>query len=202
MKMRLHRARRFLAREMEREADAAALGAAALLFSAGSMAWAEEFDETLTLDSESLTLRNLIGEIQVRGPHVMQGYWNRPEDTEAVFTEDGWFKTGDLVALGAEAGVLKPVGRELGAAVGHVPAAEDTELEHLLRGQLRRLPPEVVPGRRPQAVDRGTPLDHVQVDLELAWLALDVAELDIRELERSRDLQVLSVERLVDLVGR
>ncbi|MCF0253864.1 MAG: AMP-binding protein [Duodenibacillus sp.] len=34
-------------------------------------------------------------ELQVRGPTVMNGYWKRPEDTAAMFTEDGWLKTGD-----------------------------------------------------------------------------------------------------------
>jgi long-chain acyl-CoA synthetase len=37
-----------------------------------------------------------VGEICVRGPQVMAGYWNRPDETEKVFTHDGWLRTGDM----------------------------------------------------------------------------------------------------------
>jgi long-chain acyl-CoA synthetase len=39
------------------------------------------------------------GEIEVRGPNVMRGYYNKPADTHAVFSADGWFKTGDIGTL-------------------------------------------------------------------------------------------------------
>jgi long-chain acyl-CoA synthetase len=39
------------------------------------------------------------GEIETRGPNIMLGYYNKPEETRAVFTDDGWFKTGDIGTL-------------------------------------------------------------------------------------------------------
>lgn len=43
-----------------------------------------------------------IGEICVKGPMVMQGYYKMPEETSKMFTPDGWFKTGDLGWLDSE----------------------------------------------------------------------------------------------------
>ncbi|HVF55407.1 MAG TPA: long-chain fatty acid--CoA ligase [Pyrinomonadaceae bacterium] len=42
------------------------------------------------------------GEILVRGPNIMQGYYGNAEETSAVFTKDGWFKTGDVGTLDAD----------------------------------------------------------------------------------------------------
>ncbi|MFB7450944.1 long-chain fatty acid--CoA ligase [Streptomyces sp. NPDC056194] len=51
-----------------------------------------------------------IGELAVRGPNVMKGYWNRPEETEAALP-DGWLRTGDL-ARADEDGYLYIVDRK------------------------------------------------------------------------------------------
>jgi long-chain acyl-CoA synthetase len=39
------------------------------------------------------------GELCVWGPQVMAGYWNKDEETEEAFTDDGYFKTGDIAVL-------------------------------------------------------------------------------------------------------
>lgn len=51
------------------------------------------------------------GELWVRGPQVMKGYWNNPGDTDKVLTPDGWFKTGDYVQIDGE-GYIRIVDRK------------------------------------------------------------------------------------------
>ena len=50
------------------------------------------------------------GALQVRGPSVFAGYLRRPEETEAAFDDNGWFRTGDLASIDAD-GFLKIAGR-------------------------------------------------------------------------------------------
>ncbi|WP_449193072.1 AMP-binding protein, partial [Thauera sp.] len=51
------------------------------------------------------------GELCVRGPQVMRGYWNRPEETARVFTSDGYLRTGDIAVIDA-AGFITLVDRK------------------------------------------------------------------------------------------
>ncbi|ELS3713260.1 long-chain-fatty-acid--CoA ligase FadD [Vibrio fluvialis] len=54
--------------------------------------------EVRIVDDEGNVLNyDQTGELQVRGPQVMQGYWQRPEATKEVINEEGWLSTGDIV---------------------------------------------------------------------------------------------------------
>jgi long-chain acyl-CoA synthetase len=61
-------------------------------------------------DDQELPLGE-VGEICIRGPQVMPGYWNRPDETAKVFTRDGWLRTGDM-GLMDERGYVKITDRK------------------------------------------------------------------------------------------
>ena len=91
------------------------------------------------------------GEIAIKGPQVMAGYWQRPDETAKVMTADGYFKTGDI-GMVDERGYFKIVDRKkdmiIGQRLQRVPERN--------RGRGRRrcpacsnAPPSASPTRRP-----------------------------------------------------
>jgi long-chain acyl-CoA synthetase len=72
-----------------------------------------------------------VGEITVRGPNMMPGYWNRPEETERAITSDGWYRTGDLAAAD-DGGYLFIVDRAKDMIVSGGENVYTTEVESAL----------------------------------------------------------------------
>jgi len=53
--------------------------------------------DTHVVDQDDFETHRDVGELLVRGPNVSKGYWNREKETAKSFSEDGWFRTGDIV---------------------------------------------------------------------------------------------------------
>ncbi|MEI6738294.1 MAG: AMP-binding protein, partial [Pseudomonadota bacterium] len=66
---------------------------------------------TIRDDDENILGVGEIGEICIQGPQVMQGYWQRPDETAKVFCKDGAFKSGDIGVMD-EKGFFKIVDRK------------------------------------------------------------------------------------------
>jgi len=72
-----------------------------------------------------------VGEITARGPNMMPGYWNRPDETAKVFTPDGWYRTGDLASIDA-GGYIFIVDRAKDMIVSGGENVYTTEVENAL----------------------------------------------------------------------
>jgi long-chain acyl-CoA synthetase len=89
------------------------------------------------------------GEVQFRGPSLFKGYWNAPEKTAESFTEDGWYRTGDVGRLDA-AGRLILAGRKRDMIVlpnGFNVYPEDIENALRIAGLRDSVVLETAPGR-------------------------------------------------------
>ncbi|MBO0815489.1 MAG: AMP-binding protein [Actinobacteria bacterium] len=72
-----------------------------------------------------------VGELSVRGPNVMAGYWNRPKDTAAVLTPDGWLRTGDA-ARPDQDGYIWIVGRTADSFISCGQVVHPGDVERIL----------------------------------------------------------------------
>jgi malonyl-CoA/methylmalonyl-CoA synthetase len=110
------------------------------------------------------------GEIQIKGANVFKEYWGKTEATEKAFTEDGWFKTGDVAVI--ENGYFRILGRDSVDIIksgGYKISA--LEIEEVLR-------------KHPQLADCavvGIP-DDEWGELVVAAIVLRNANLDLKQL--------------------
>ncbi|MDB5984472.1 MAG: Long-chain-fatty-acid--CoA ligase [Pseudomonas sp.] len=78
----------------------------------GSIGIAMPSTELRIVDDEGLEVpAHEAGELQIKGPQLFAGYWQNDEETRKAFTDDGWFKTGDIVSE-AEDGFMHLVDRK------------------------------------------------------------------------------------------
>jgi acyl-CoA synthetase (AMP-forming)/AMP-acid ligase II len=129
------------------------------------------------------------GELWIRGPQVMQGYHDRPQDTADAITSDGWLRTGDLVAIRDDGQLeirdrLKELIKVRGASVA--PA----EIELVLRQHPAILDAGVV--GVPDAERGEVPIAFVEVDAEVEPEELaDFAAARLARYKRPREIVVI-----------
>jgi long-chain acyl-CoA synthetase len=72
------------------------------------------------------------GELLVRGPQVMKGYWKQPEETAEVFVEGGWLRTGDIAVMDTD-GYFSIVDRKKELIISGGFNVYPTEVEEVIR---------------------------------------------------------------------
>jgi acyl-CoA synthetase (AMP-forming)/AMP-acid ligase II len=129
------------------------------------------------------------GELWVKGPQVMQGYWRQPADTAQALTPDGWLRTGDLVRVDAD-GYVSFVERlkEMIKYRGYQIAPAELEavlLEHPAVLDVTVVPrPDPEAGEAPKAFVQRRPGASVTVEELLDFVAQRVAPYKkVREVE-------------------
>ncbi|MCQ4122083.1 AMP-binding protein [Rhodococcus tibetensis] len=132
-----------------------------------------------------------VGEVFVKGPTVMRGYWNRPADTAAVLSPDGWLRTGDLGALDSD-GDLRIVDRVKDLIIRGGYNVYPSEIEEVLYTH-----PDIV-----EAAVIGVPDDHYGEEVAAVVALLPGSRLggtELTEWTRER-LSAYKIPRIVSIV--
>lgn len=114
------------------------------------------------------------GELLVRGPNVFAGYWRRPDATAAAFTNDGFFRTGDMATM-SDDGYITLVGRKSDLIISGGFNIYPREIEELLLEQ---------PGVAEAAV--AGVADDVRGEVPVAYLVGDFDEHALAEVCRAQ----------------
>ncbi len=117
------------------------------------------------------------GELLVRGPNVFAGYWRRPDATNAAFTADGFFRTGDIATVSSD-GYITLLGRKSDLIISGGFNIYPREIEELLLEQ---------PGVREAAVVGVS--DPIRGEVPVAYL---VGSFDATQLEATCREQLAS----------
>jgi malonyl-CoA/methylmalonyl-CoA synthetase len=119
---------------------------------------------TVGLPLPGVSVRVVDGELYVRGPNVFSCYWRRPEATAAAFTDDGYFRTGDMASISND-GYITLIGRKSDLIISGGFNIYPREIEELLLEQ---------PGVREAAVV-GVP-DELRGEVPVAYIVGDFDE--------------------------
>jgi acyl-CoA synthetase (AMP-forming)/AMP-acid ligase II len=150
---------------------------------------ADTLEQVISLETGLPTALGEPGELWVKGPQVMKGYWQRPEESAQALTPDGWLRTGDIVRADAD-GYVSFVERlkEMIKYRGYQIAPAELEavlLEHPAVLDVTVVPkPDPETGEAPKAFVQRRPNVTVSVEELMAHVELRVAPYKkIREVE-------------------
>ncbi|GAA6135293.1 long-chain-fatty-acid--CoA ligase FadD1 [Oceaniserpentilla sp. 4NH20-0058] len=128
------------------------------------------------------------GELCVKGPQVMKGYWQRPEATAETITEDGWLKTGDMAVI-LENGYMKIVDRKKDMIIVSGFNVYPNEIEEVVSSH-----PDII---ECAAVGMPDEISGEQVKVFAVKSNSSVTEKDVREYCRER-LTAYKVPKMVE----
>ncbi len=146
-------------------------------------------EKVVDLETGRELRRGEVGELLVRGPQVMRGYWRQPEATAETMTEDGWLRTGDIASLDEEGyAYIHDRKKEMIKYKGYQVAPAELEavlLEHPQVRDVAVIPkPDAVGGEIPKAFVVLVASDTASADELMAFVAERVAPYKkVRQLE-------------------